>query len=357
MNKPKILVTGATGKTGAAVVSQLLEQGWPVRAIVRSRDRRSEQLDRLGAETVVADLFDPDQLLAAMRGTQRAYYCPPMHPQMIESATAFAHAAQEAKLEAIVGLGQWLASPNHPSIHTRQNWQAEQLFAQLPNIAHVKINPGYFADNYLRLLDFAALLGVFPVFTGDSLNAPPANEDIAAVAVAALKDPDRHAGKRYRPTGPELLSAYDMVGIIEKVVGHPILPVNLPWWLFTRAARMQGVTAFVLSSLRFYFEEHKQGAFAYGAPTEDVYLLTGRPAESFETTVRRYAALPFAHQTFTNRLRAFINFNLVPFSPGYNLDRYEREQRFPMPSTTLFAMQDEHWKTEHSPQAAPMLSR
>ena len=35
---PKILVTGATGKTGGAVVTQLLAKGWPVRAIARRRE-------------------------------------------------------------------------------------------------------------------------------------------------------------------------------------------------------------------------------------------------------------------------------------------------------------------------------
>lgn len=33
-NKPKVLVTGAAGKTGAAVVEQLLARGFPVRASV-----------------------------------------------------------------------------------------------------------------------------------------------------------------------------------------------------------------------------------------------------------------------------------------------------------------------------------
>jgi protein-S-isoprenylcysteine O-methyltransferase Ste14 len=123
---PKILVTGATGKTGGSVVAQLLEKGFPVRAIVRSRDRRSEWLDRLGAETVVADLFDVDQMVVAMRGTVRAYYCPPFHPYMIQSAAAFVVAARESKLEAIVGLSQWTASTNHPSLQTRQLWLVER---------------------------------------------------------------------------------------------------------------------------------------------------------------------------------------------------------------------------------------
>ena len=300
-------------------------------------------------ETIVADLFDPAQLLEAMRGTERAYYCPPFHPYAIQSATAFAVAARASKLEAIVGLSQWLASPNHPSLHTRQLWLIEQMLSKLPGIAHMNLNPGYFADNYLRLLDFASLLSLFPVLTGHSRNAPPANEDIARVAVALLMNPERHAGKSYRPTGPKLLSAYDMARTIQKVLGNPVFAVKLPWWLFERAARLQGTTnAFEISSLRYYVEDHKQGAFEFGAPTNVVQELTGQPAEDFETTVRRYAALPFARKTVANRLRAFVNFNRVPFSPGYNLDRFERDQYHPAPSAPQFAMSNEQWKAVHS---------
>ena len=127
MNRPTIFVTGATGKTGTAIVTQLCEQGWPVRAVVRSEDERSESLRRLGAETVVADLFDSEQLAEAMRGTERAYYCPPFHPYMIQSAVAFAVAAREAQVKSVVGLSQWLASPTHPSLSTRQHWLVDKL--------------------------------------------------------------------------------------------------------------------------------------------------------------------------------------------------------------------------------------
>jgi NAD(P)H dehydrogenase (quinone) len=71
MKYPKILVTGATGKTGRALVDELLAKDVPVRAVVHSKDARSAALERKGAETVVADMFDFDQLLAAMRGTER----------------------------------------------------------------------------------------------------------------------------------------------------------------------------------------------------------------------------------------------------------------------------------------------
>ena len=49
-----MLVTGATGKTGGAVVTQLLAKGYPVRV----QDARSDLLQRCGAEAVVADIFD-----------------------------------------------------------------------------------------------------------------------------------------------------------------------------------------------------------------------------------------------------------------------------------------------------------
>ena len=97
MTLPKILVTGATGKTGAATVDELVKKGMPVRAMVRKLDSRSEAIQRRGVEVVVADMYDPDQLLDAMRGVQRAYYLPPIQAHMIQSAAAFAVAAREAK--------------------------------------------------------------------------------------------------------------------------------------------------------------------------------------------------------------------------------------------------------------------
>ena len=349
MTNPKILVTGATGKTGGAVVAQLLEKGFPVRAIVRSRDARSKQLDRLGVETVVADMYDPDQLLRAMRGTQRAYYLPMMRPYMIQSAAAFAVAAQEAKLESIVQMSQWTSSPAHPSLLTRQTWLVDRLFSMIPGVAHTLVNPGMFADNYLRVIDFAALLGIFPVLFGTSRSAPVSNEDMARVIAAILMDdPANHAGKSYRPTGPKLLSAHDMAAIIQKVVGNRVRPINLPYWMFLKVVRMQGIDPFTVYSLRRYMEDHKQGAFEFEGGVSDVLQqLTGSPAEDFETTARRYAALPFARKTFSNRLRALINFTITPFYPGYNLARYEREHEFPMPPESQLCMESERWKANH----------
>ncbi len=347
MNRPTILVTGATGKTGGAVASQLLQLGWPVRALVHVNDARSERLRGQGAEIAVADLFDPEQLLEAMRGTSRAYYCPPWHPYMLQSAAAFAAAARQAKLEAVVGLSQWLASPSHPSLATRQSWLVDNMFSMLPGVEHTIVNPGFFADNYLRLIGFAAHLGIFPMPTGNSLNAPPSNEDIARVAVAALIEPGRHAGKTYRPTGPALLSARDMAETLGRVLGRRVHHIDMPMWMFLKAMRALGISAFEQSGVRRYIEDHKRGAFEVGAPTNHVLEVTGRAPEDFETIARRYAALPEARRTLGNKLRALGDFMRIGLTPAYNLHRYEREQHHPIPAHPELAAASSTWRKEH----------
>lgn len=359
MAKPIILVTGATGKTGTAVVSQLLAGGFPVRAMVHRPDARAEALRQAGAQIAVADMFDPDQLLTALRGTQRAYYVPLFHPHSLQSAAAFAVSARQAGLESIVQMSQWTSHRNHPANLTRQIWLMDRLFADLPGISHTIINPGMFADNFLRTIDVAALLGVYPVLSGDAKCAPVSNEDIARAAVAALADPHPHAGKTYRPTGTQLLSAKEMAQVIADVVGHRVVPVELPYALFAKVARRQGVDALSVSVLRHYMNgDMKGGAFEFeGGVTDDLEYLTGVPAESFETTARRYAALPFARQTAANRLKALANFMVTPALPGYKLSRIERNWGMPVPANPSYGVHDPQWRQEHrAMMAKPAIS-
>jgi len=347
MTKPRIIVTGATGKTGSVVVTELLKVGYPVRALVHREDGRSAHLKAQGAEIAVADMSDVERVADALKDVQRAYFCPPFDPYMIQGAAAFTVAAKEARLEHIVGLTQWLASPSHPSLMTRQLWLVDRLFSMMPGVTHTTIRPGIFADAYLATIGSAVHLGIFPWMSGNSRNAPPSNEDIARVVVAALMDPARHAGKSYRPTGPELLGVEEMAKAVGRAVGRSVRFVATPTWLFMKVARMSGYPIDLFSGIRYYIDDHERGAFERGAPTTDVLDVTGRPAEDFETIARRYAA-PFRDKrTFGNWLREFVRFVLAPLSPGFNLDRYDRELRRPFPSEPQFATDSKVWRREH----------
>jgi hypothetical protein len=292
-------------------------------------------------------MSDVERVAEALKDVQRAYFCPPFDPYMIQGAVAFAVAAREARLEHIVGLTQWLASPSHPSLMTRQLWLVNRLFSMTPGVTHTIVRPGIFADAYLATIGSAVHLGIFPWMSGDSRNAPPSNEDIARVAIAALIDPARHAGKSYRPTGPELLGVEEMARGVGRAVGRSVRFVPTPTWLFMKAARMAGYPIDLFSGIRYYIEDHERGAFELGAPTSDVLDVTGRPAEDFETIARRYAA-PFRNKrTFGHWLRELVRFVLTPLSPGFNLDRYDRELRRPFPSAPQFATDSKVWRREH----------
>lgn len=361
MRNPRILVTGATGKTGSLVVAELLKAGYPVRAIVHRNDIRGTRLKSQGAEVVVADLCDVESISAALIDVQGAYYCPPFDPYMIQGAAAFAVAAKESRLEHIVGLTQWLSSPSHPALMTRQHWLADRMFSMIPGIAHTTIRPGFFADAYLVPIALAAHLGIFPWIYGDSRNAPPSNEDIARVVVKALLDPARHAGKTYRPTGPRLLGAIDMAAAIGLALGRSVRALPTPAWLFLKSARQAGLSLDVLNALRYYIDDHRLGAFELGAPTTDVLDVTGQPAEEFEAISRRYASRFENRKTLANWLRTVARFLIAPLKGGVNAVRYERELRSPVPSEAQFAPESKIWRREHgigtttSAEPAPQL--
>lgn len=347
MLKPKILVTGGSGKTGIVVVAELLTAGYPVRAMVHREDARSARLRSQGAEIVVTDASDAERVADALTDVQRAYYCPPFDPYMVQSALAFAVAAREARLEHIVGLTQWLASPSHPSLMTRQLWLVDRLLSTMPGITHTLVRPGFFADSYLALTGPAAHLGLLPWMYGDSRNAPPSNEDIARVAVHSLMNPAQHAGRAYRPTGPTLLGAQEMANAIGRAVGRSVKVVPTPTWLFMKGMRLAGFPIDVIAGIRHYVEDHRRGAFELGAPTDDVLEVTGRPAEDFETIARRYAAMPNNRRTRGNRLRELARFLITPVVRGVNLDRYDRELRRPFPAKPQFAPESTIWRREH----------
>jgi NAD(P)H dehydrogenase (quinone) len=348
MTRPKILVTGATGRTGAAVVTELLEANYPVRALVRREDARATALRARGVEVVIADMVDAERVAAAMRGVQRAYWLPPYDHEMLTGAAVFATAAREARLEAIVSLSQWLASPTHPAFLTRQHWLADHIFASLPDVALTLVNPGFFADSpYLATINMAAHLGLMPWLYGDSRTAPPSVNDIARVAAAALMDPQRHAGRTYRPTGPALLSGDDMAAILSRVLGRTVRPVPTPPRVFLKAAYLDGHPMALLSSMEHYIEEHRRGAFAVGAPNDDVALATGRPAESFEAVARRLAALPENRRSPSRTLRELARFLSVPFARGPNTHRYLRRLQIVAPATPQYSGESAIWRREH----------
>jgi NAD(P)H dehydrogenase (quinone) len=347
--KPRILVIGASGKTGTAVARQLLGKGYPVNALVRRHDHRSQALRDAGASIFRGDLVEPDDLRQAMRGVQRAYFIAPWSPTQLYGAMNFAVAAEDARLEVVVALSQWLAHPSHPSVATRQSYLTDRIFSGMANVDTVTINTGWFADNYMEVLGTVAQLGIFPFRLGEGKTAPVSNEDVARVAVGALVDPAPHLGKFYRPTGPELLDPHQLAAIYEKVLGRPVKYQELSEKMFSKALKSMGMAPYLVANLRHYIEDYRRGSFEEGAPNDVVLEVGGSEPEDFETITRRYvAANPMSCPSLSNKLRAFAEFAKILLTPSPNLSAYDKTLKLPILRAPQFSVDNQSWRETHA---------
>jgi len=348
MHRPTILVTAASGKTGAATTRRLLEFGYPVRAMVRQRDARSTQLERLGAAIVVGSLEDIVDLRTAMDGVHRAYFCPPLESGPLRKAVLFASAAREAGLEVVVALSQWVCDPGHKALHATEKWLSQQIISWLPSVDVVTINPGFFADNYMALLEPIAQLGIMAIPLGEGLNAPPSNEDIAKVIAGVLTNPGPHVGKSYRPTGPRLLSPEEIARTFAIVLGRRVKYQDAPIQLFLKAARSLGYGDYAIAQLHAFMLEYRRNAFGIGAPTDAVRELSGSPAEDFDSIVRRYVdASPFRKRTPLTQLRAVRRLVRLLLTRTPDLSAIARRLELPVTAHATLAVDSDPWRRSH----------
>jgi NAD(P)H dehydrogenase (quinone) len=351
MNKPRILVLAAAGRTGMPVALQLLDEGFPVTAFVHQADQRSERLKAKGADIVVGSLTDINDMRTAMAGAGRAYFCLPNEAGYLKAAAIFTVVAAEQQLEVVVAMSQWLSHPNHPSIHTRETWLADRLFALLPGTAVTFINPGFFADNDMEALPFAAQFGLLSLPYGTGKNAPPSNEDMARVVAEILARPEGHAGKTYRPTGPKLLSPQDIAASLAQVLGRKVTYRHAPMWMVSKVMRNR-LSLYMLAGYEQYVIDYQKNAFGVNAPTDVVRRITGREAEDFETIARRYVATTEGvRPSFAMQFKLMLGMIISLLRPAPKTAPYLALDEFSDRSHVVFSADSPEWRQSHESQA------
>ena len=350
---PLILVTGAAGKTGNATVRALLEQeGVRVRALVRREDDRARAMRKAGADVVVGNMDDIRDMRQAMRDVQRAYFVAPLSNCTLDQAMNFAIAAEEAKLEHVVAMSQWLTSASHPSEFTRRHWLLERMIEWMPTVGHTFINVGWFADNYMAILGLIANFGIFPLAI-QGKTAPVDHEDIGRVVAAVLVNPAPYANRTLRPTGPELMTPQQIADTFGKVLGRKVRHVFSKERFLSKSLKARGEKAFAHAQVLNYVREYHRGTMEFGAPNDVVQEVTGRPAADFETIVRRYVASdPMAQQSLGNKLKVMqVLMRAVVTSP-MDVERWRIEQDMPRIAHPEDCIDSTDWKSTHAARNA-----
>ncbi len=273
-----ILVTGAGGHVGRAVLDQLLAAGAAVRA--SSRDPRAAQLPA-GVPVVAADLTRPDTLPAALDGVTRVFlYAQP------EGVDGFVQAAQDAGVEQVVFLSSSsVVRPGAEADPIAQRHRTVEQALERSGLAWTFVRPGAFATNALSWARPIRAEGVVRLPYPRAQSAPIHEADIAAVAVAALTG-DALRGEAPVLTGPESLTQERQVTLIGAAIGRDVRCVELTPDQAREGMARTMPPAFVDGLLRMW-------AGTDGVPatiSDAVARITGRPGRDFALWARDHAA-------------------------------------------------------------------
>src|SRR5262249_8788756 len=220
MSQGTVLVTAATGLTGGATVEQLLARGRHVRALAHREDARSKRLQELGAEVMFGDFLDLDAIRAAVQGAQRAYFCYPIRPGIIQATAYFAQAAKEAGIDGVVNMSQVCARADARSHAMGDHWLAERVFDWSGlTVAHLR--PTLFAESLLVLAPMIRA-GLFHVPFGTGRHAPIAAGDRHRVLVGSPEDPASHRGKISPLHGPVEFTHEEIAQVLSRVLGKDV---------------------------------------------------------------------------------------------------------------------------------------
>ena len=243
-----LLLTGATGLIGRALLRRLTTAGEPVRCLVR--DPRRLGADRVRVQIALGDLADPPSFRNAMRGVRTVVHLAGAirdQPRgSIEELNGIAtwrmvQAAERAGVEHFVFTSALGAVSHDRTRYLRAKALAERAVLS-SDVRHTVFAPSlYYApgDAFLTLLErMAMVLPVVPLSgRGHALYQPIWAEDVAA-AIAAALDGAGNGRERYELAGPQTLSHREIAEIALRAAGRTRPLVNVPTPIVSRGLRV-----------------------------------------------------------------------------------------------------------------------
>ena len=278
-----ILVTGATGSTGRAVLEALTGRGVPVGAMVRRETDRDGM--PAGVEVAVADFDDAASVTAALQGAGQAYLVTPSSERAGSQQRRFADLAAQAGVGHLVVLSQLAADEKSPDRFLRYHGEVEEHVRGL-GIGYTFLRPNLFFQGLLAFAGMISAEGRFYAPIGDAKVSAIDVRDIAAVAAVTLTEAG-HEGATYTLTGPAAITHQDMAAALSAALGRDIFFADVAPDAF--AAGLSGILPpWQIGGLLEDYAHYRRGQAA--EVTTTVADITGRPAGDIGRFARDYAA-------------------------------------------------------------------
>lgn len=283
-----ILVTGAAGKTGQAVMRALAAKGAPIRAFVRRSEQRQPAESSGAGEVVDGDLRSRETVAAAMSGVASLYHiCPNVHPDEVSIARRILAAALTAGVGRVV-----YHSVLHPQVEAMPHHWAKMRVEELlfeSGLDYTILQPAPYMQN---------VHGQWRSITRQSAYRVPYSlasrvvmvdlEDVADAAARVLVEAG-HCGATYELCGPEILDQREIASVLSQGLGKTVRATAVSAREWAADAKAEGLGDYQIATLLRMFSYYESHGMA-GAP-HVLESLIGRPAASFAQFVTRTASV------------------------------------------------------------------
>jgi uncharacterized protein YbjT (DUF2867 family) len=281
-----IVVTGAAGKTGRAVIRALAVRGESVRAVVH-RPQQAQLVEGLGAQqVVVGDMRLQTTMERAAQGTRAIHHiCPNVHPEEVAIGQVAISSARSAEVQHFV-----YHSVLHPQIEAMpHHWLKmrveEQLFQSGLNFTILQ--PAAYMQNVLARWEHIVEQGIYSVpYSVKTRLGMVDLEDVAEAAAIVLTEPG-HEGATYELAGAEALTQSEVAVILSQQLWRPVRAEAVPLGMWERRARESGLGDYQIKTLVKMFRYYERYGF-WGNPRVLTWLL-GRPPTTFGAFAERVA--------------------------------------------------------------------
>lgn len=274
-----ILVTGASGTIGSALIERLRAQGADF-AVMSSR--------KGAAGSVFGDFADVDSLKTAFAGVDTLFLLLPLVPNKLQLAANAVAAAKAAGVKHIVRSSGAGADAQSPVSLGRLQGQIDELIIA-SGMPYTLLRPVGFMQNWVNFHAAQVKAGTFHAPLGDGAQSMVDVRDIAEAAAVVLADPAAHAGRAYTLTGDEALTTAQVVGVLSAVTGREIRYVDLPEAAAEQAMAGMGLPPVIVDWMMSLNRATKQGWTA--GITDDVQRLTGKAPRRFADFAAEHRAV------------------------------------------------------------------
>ena len=286
-----ILVTGAAGKTGKAIIRLLSNKGECVKALV-FHPEQIQEIEILGAREVVAgDMRDSSCVRNALHGVASVYHiCPNVHLDEIAMGQVIIEASES------VGIAQFVYhSVLHPQIESMpHHWKKMRVEERLleSGLPYTILQPAVYmqniSTNWQNILEKRTYSIPYAI---ESRISMVDLEDVALAAVNVLTEVSPmgnkmlHLGATYELVGTPAMSPKEISAIISRHLGFPVIAESLPRDAWERQARKSGLGDYQIKTLSKMFEYYEDHGF--WGNSQVLNLLIHRPPTNLDAYISR----------------------------------------------------------------------